>query len=257
MTVAAVARTTSDLDSLVTEIKEKYNVPAFAITAELLTDSAETIVSQAVAALGPIDVLINNAGIVRMVAFQAEKSLEFWWRVHELNVKVPMSFILAVLPSFVARGSGTLITLGSTAAFASDVPTVSSYGSAKIAIHRAMEVLDRELRPQRILTFTVHPGFIATGLTAREHTTETEEERLMLAGMLAYAQEVVELPADTLVALTVLGEEDERVKVLSGRYYDSTWNLEKVIERGAEILEKDLLRIKENGLAWSLEEVVR
>lgn len=49
----------------------------------------------------------------------------------------------------------------------------------------------------------------------------------MVAGILAYAHEVVELPANTIVALAVLGGEDERVKVLSGRYDDSTWNLEK------------------------------
>lgn len=135
-TVATVARTTSDLDSLVTEIKEKYNVPAFAITAELLTDPAETIVSQAVAALGPIEVLVNNAGVTRMVAFQNETSLKYWWTVHELNVKVPMSFILAVLPSFVARGSGTLITIGSTAAFASDYPII-----APIALLRSRSIV--------------------------------------------------------------------------------------------------------------------
>jgi len=115
-----------------------------------------------------------------------------------------------------------------------------------------MEVLDIELRPQGIQSYTVHPGVIATGLTGREGTVDTEEGKAMMAHMRSLAPDTVELAADTIVALAVLGtggeNGDERVKVLSGRYYDSTWDLEKIIAQGEDILNKDLLRVKENGV---------
>lgn len=64
--VACVARRKDRLDTLVEEIKQKYSVPVAAIPADLFDpEAAKKVIQDAESALGPIDILINNAGMQR------------------------------------------------------------------------------------------------------------------------------------------------------------------------------------------------
>lgn len=83
-----------------------------------VTENVPSYIARTEAALGPIDILINNAGISRLAKFTEESDMDTWWKVHEINVKAPLAFIHAVLPSFLATASKenpkVVFTIGSS-----------------------------------------------------------------------------------------------------------------------------------------------
>ncbi|KAE9378663.1 NAD(P)-binding protein, partial [Stipitochalara longipes BDJ] len=154
--IAGISRTASELETLELEIKRISKAPTLFLVRDVLSDPAK-IISEVEKSLGPIDVLINNAGITRVGPFYLEKNIDFWWHVQEVNVKAPMALIHACLPSMIARGSGKIITLGSAAADNS-FPFGSAYGASKAALQKAHQCLDIEMRGKGIVFYCIHPG---------------------------------------------------------------------------------------------------
>lgn len=240
--VAALARTTKDIELLVAEIKAKYpNVKALAITGSVLDDAA-MIVAEVEARLGSIDILVNNAGMQRMNRFAKEKDLTLWWETVQVNLLGPMSMIHAVLPGFIARKSGVTITVGSAVADIS-VPFMSAYQASKAGLMKAIQSLDAELRPQGIFNFVIHPGAIATELSTGSGVVG-EEMKTIMKVFDPYMVDIVELPAWSMVALAALVGKDERVGILSGRYLDVTDDLGELLEKNWEIEERGLYHLR-------------
>ena len=113
------------------------------------------------AGLGPIDVLINNAGTVdvgpvdAMTAadFEREMATHFWG---------PLNVILAVLPHMRSRGEGRIVNIASIGGKVS-VPHLVPYSASKFALVGLSEGLRAELRAAGILVTTVCPGLMRTG----------------------------------------------------------------------------------------------
>ncbi|RDW82289.1 hypothetical protein BP6252_03401 [Coleophoma cylindrospora] len=238
--VAALARTSSDIDTLVAEIKAKHSLPALAITGSVL-DNPQKIVADVEAALGPIDILVNNAGITRMSPLGDEIDLDLWWNVFEVNIKAPVAMIHAVLPGFKARGGGTIITVGSGAVEVK-VPYMSSYTGSKAGIFRAIEIIDLELRPSGIYNFFIHPGAVKTGLTNKEGNDKINgsEMKKLVDIYDVYLTETPELAANSMVALAV----NEDLRVFSGRYLDATEDLEELLALRETVEERDLYKLR-------------
>jgi NAD(P)-dependent dehydrogenase (short-subunit alcohol dehydrogenase family) len=113
------------------------------------------------AGVGPIDVLINNAGMVDVgpvgvmtaADFEREMATNFWG---------PLNVILAVLPQMRARGEGRIVNIASIGGKLS-VPHLLPYSSSKFALVGLSEGLRAELRASGILVTTVCPGLMRTG----------------------------------------------------------------------------------------------
>jgi len=245
--VACLARTGGEIEQVAAEIKSKYSVPAVAITGNVLDDPSE-IVAKVEKALGPIDILVNNAGISRFSTLEHEKDLDIWWKVMEVNVKGPLNLIHAIIPSMIKRGSGILITTSSEVAN-STVPYMSAYCASKAAITKAIHVLNLELEPKGIQSYAVHPGSVKTSLGGEEANNKTAMDAIPeMQQFRDYIPQLLidspELSADTMVALA----SDERAKVLSGRFVDSTQDLSEVLERVDELKEKKLYEVHINKL---------
>jgi short-subunit dehydrogenase len=230
-------------------IKTRYSVPALAITGSIL-DSGAKIIAEVESELGPMDVLVKNAGIQRMSRFASETDLSGWWKTVELNLLGPISMIHAVLPGFKVRGHGTIITVGSAVADIT-VPFMSSYQASKAGLHKAIQSLDAELSSQGIMNFLIHPGNIATDLALGDGVVGEEMKEIM-KGFVPYMNDTVELPAWSMVTLAVLSGEDEgkdeRVKVLSGRYWDVEDDLGMLLEHTKEIEERGLYHLRTRKL---------
>jgi NAD(P)-dependent dehydrogenase (short-subunit alcohol dehydrogenase family) len=124
------------------------------------------------AELGPIDVLINNAG-VGYYAVMEEIRMEDLRQQFETNFFGAVRLIQRVLPEMRARRGGRIINMSSIAgkyAF----PLFGPYSASKFALEAMSDALRMEVRPFGIHVVLIEPGFIPTGFqtTAREMSSE-------------------------------------------------------------------------------------
>jgi len=162
--VGLVARRPEMLDEVVNEI-EATGGKAVALPADVKSAaSMSSAADQLRGSLGPIDVLIANAGIgpTRDAAkFSAEEVAE----VFNVNVIGASNSVAAVLPQMLERAEGQLVAISSLAAYRG-VPKSAAYCASKAAVSSFFESLRLDLEPRGIDVTIIHPGFIKTPLTA-------------------------------------------------------------------------------------------
>jgi NAD(P)-dependent dehydrogenase (short-subunit alcohol dehydrogenase family) len=116
------------------------------------------------AGLGPVDLLVANAGTgTHHDLEQWEFDLDEWWRTFEVNVLGVHLTCGAAIPAMLERGSGRIVIVGSGASYlpgASD----TAYTSSKAAVCRYGETLANALR-DRIPVFVISPGLVRTAMT--------------------------------------------------------------------------------------------
>jgi uncharacterized protein len=156
-----VARRRDRLDALAAEL----GVPCHVVAADLNDpEAAVALLGPAEAALGPIDVLINNAG-QQVIGHSHLVPFADTRRVIELNLLTPLALTQAVLPAMIARRSGTIVDIASMAALA-PTPRMLSYNAAKCGMAGASEALRGELMGSGVHVVTVYPGIIDTEMAA-------------------------------------------------------------------------------------------
>lgn len=135
------------------------------ITADLADpDAPARVVDEAVTVLGRLNILVNNAGIVRRKA-AIDFTAEDWDVVLDLNLKAP--FLLAQLAarSFVeGKSGGKIINIASMLSFQGGI-LVPSYAAAKSGLAGLTKALANEWAPWGINVNAIAPGYIATRVT--------------------------------------------------------------------------------------------
>jgi short-subunit dehydrogenase len=121
-------------------------------------------VDAAAEALGPIDVLVNNAG-VQIVGRTVDTPVDECERMLRLNVFSPLRLTKHVLPGMLARARGTIVDIASMAAIA-PTPGMFYYNASKAALAAASESLRGELRGSGVHVMTVYPGPVRTPMEA-------------------------------------------------------------------------------------------
>jgi NAD(P)-dependent dehydrogenase (short-subunit alcohol dehydrogenase family) len=113
-------------------------------------------IRQAVAIAGPIDVLVNNAGIGLMGVFEGS-SIEFAREVFETNTLGTLMMTHAVLPQFRQRRSGVIVNVSSGTTL-KPLPMLSVYTASKAAVNAFTESLALELQQFNVRMSLVIPG---------------------------------------------------------------------------------------------------
>ncbi|MFB7671564.1 SDR family NAD(P)-dependent oxidoreductase [Kitasatospora purpeofusca] len=125
--------------------------------------AVRTVVSEAVAALGGLDVLVNAAGILRS-AHTHGTSLEFWNRIVAVNLTGTFLMTREALPALLAGGKGVVVNFSSTsAAFAH--PYMAAYAATKGGIQSFTHAIAAEYAKQGLRAVCVAPGSIDSGMT--------------------------------------------------------------------------------------------
>jgi 3-oxoacyl-[acyl-carrier protein] reductase len=157
MRVAVSARTRAQVEAVAAEIG------GLAVQADVSDAvSVQALVAEVERELGPIDLLVANAGIgLREVAWEVDP--QEWWRVFEVNVLGVHLCCSAVIPGMLARGSGRIVVVGSGASYLPGVDT-TAYPASKAAVGRYAETLNAELAG-RIPVFLISPGLVRTAMT--------------------------------------------------------------------------------------------
>jgi len=118
---------------------------------------------------GRIDVLINNAGIMPL-SFFAEKKVQDWNRMIDVNIRGVLHGIAAVIDTMQEQKSGHIINIASVAGHVV-TPSSGVYAATKFAVRAISEGLRQESRG-RLRTTIISPGAVTTELT---HTIENEK----------------------------------------------------------------------------------
>lgn len=123
-------------------------------------DSVAALRSQAEDAVGPVDVLVNNAGVLT-VAPVVDLSWADWRRVMDVNVGGAFLCSRAFLPSMIASQRGAIVNMSSIAGRRGD-PTLAHYSASKFAVIGFTQALAQEVGNDGINVNAVCPGTVAT-----------------------------------------------------------------------------------------------
>jgi NAD(P)-dependent dehydrogenase (short-subunit alcohol dehydrogenase family) len=217
--VAVAARTRAQVEEVAREIG------GLALEADVSDRAAvDQMVARTESELGPVDLLVANAGIGNQDGATWEIDPKDWWRVLEVNVLGVHLCCRAVIPGKLERGQGRIVITGSGAAY---LPggRYTAYAASKAAVCRYGETLANELEG-RIPVFFFSPGLVQTDMTG---------------GFSADAPWTPPELAPRLVRVLASGRAD----ALAGRYLHAEHDdIEDLIRRADEIRENDLNTIR-------------
>ncbi|MDP1995600.1 MAG: SDR family oxidoreductase [Gallionella sp.] len=191
--LALVERNAPRVAEICAEINQRGGF-ATPITLDLSAEgAAEQVVATALQALGGVDILINNAGLMDFTLFERHDPKRIG-QVIGVNVIAPMLLVRAVLPLLLKQDSGRIVNIGST--FGSiGFPHFATYCASKFAMRGFSEALGRELVDSRVGVTYVSPRATKTPLnddvTTRmlEETKTNMDEPEYVAGQIVLAIE--------------------------------------------------------------------
>ncbi|HWX08425.1 MAG TPA: SDR family oxidoreductase [Gaiellaceae bacterium] len=160
MRVAVGARSLDQVEAVAGE------VDGLALTLDVMSrDSVDAAVARTEAELGPVDLLVANAGISGPREPLADP--DEWWHTFEVNVRGLYLCNHAVAEKMVERGGGRVVNVASGAAYLPSALAGGStaYGASKAAVHRFSELLAAQLAPKNVFVFSISPGLVRTAMT--------------------------------------------------------------------------------------------
>ncbi len=165
MRVAVASRGRHELEATAVSLRAA-GAEALAIPTDVTDEGAvRNMVSVAEDTLGPIDVLVNSAGVAAPVGPTWEINSNDWWRNIEVNLRGPMLCSNAVIPGMIDRRRGRIVNIASGAG-AANFPYLSAYVTAKAALIRFTEILADELREHGVSVLAVEPGTVGAEMAA-------------------------------------------------------------------------------------------
>lgn len=161
--VALVARSADPLEALAEQLIARGG-QAVAVPADLSAPEAlDALLPRVEQALGPVDVLVNNAGVEPFTPFE-EGEADAIRTAMEVNVTAAMVLARAAVPGMLSRGRGHLVFVSSTSALFG-VPYMATYAATKAALRVFSQSLRMELRERGVSSSAVLPGFVeGTGM---------------------------------------------------------------------------------------------
>jgi 3-oxoacyl-[acyl-carrier protein] reductase len=197
--VGIVARTESKVRRLVSRLKEEGIEAAGSAAdvgqAEPVARAVETLTK----ALGEVQVLVNNAGILIAKPFE-ELTLEDWDATQATNVRSLYLMCRAVLPAMRRRQEGTIVNVASLAGRNGFVGG-TAYTASKHAVLGFSRSLMLEVRKENIRVIAVCPGSVATGMMREQTMLKADPNRVLqpedVAGTILHA---IQLPPRAMVS---------------------------------------------------------
>lgn len=158
--VGLIARRRDKLEELAAEIRQAGGTAALATADVGDREQIHAAIAEVAGELGPIDLLIANAGIGMPTQLDPMNidEIEQMFRINVLGVVYTLE---AGLPDMLRRGKGHIVAISSAAA-KKGLPGESAYCATKAAVNNYMEGLRLQLRDKGILVTTICPGFVQT-----------------------------------------------------------------------------------------------
>ena len=176
--VALAARRRDVLLDVQAGLEEPGGMARSLVAATDVTDreQVKALVERAEGELGPVEILVNCAGIMYYTLMRNLREDE-WERTVEVNCKGALNCVGAVLPGMLARGRGHVVTISSDAG-RKVFPGLSVYSASKFFVEALSQGLRLETAGTGIKVTTIQPGNVATDLSS----LSTDVEALELYG---------------------------------------------------------------------------
>lgn len=179
------------------------------------------------------DILINNAGFLASPSNFVDADLDEYWESFTVNVYgtavVTQSF-LKQRRRAQASEPAVVVTLNTIGAYSFRIPGLSSYGASKAAAARWSELVAVDVPESEARFVSVHPGLVKTQMSAKSglEGTHPDTDPKLAASFIAW--------------LT-----SQEASFLAGRFAWVNWDVDELVAKKNEILEKDLFRTSISG----------
>lgn len=194
----------------------RYGIPISCYTLDIADAEAVAALPDHVFARHTgVDLLVNNAGVAIMGSFEQISAEEFDW-LFEINFHGLVRMTRAFLPLLKASPDARIVNLSSVFGLIAP-PGQTAYSASKFAVRGFSEALRYELQHSTVGVTVVHPGGIATDITAkaRKSTGISETE---VAAQIVRSQKLLSFPPEQAGELIVKGIQQRRDRVLVGSY---------------------------------------
>lgn len=194
--------------------------------------SVEALASDVIAAMGGVDLLMNNAGVV--VGGPPERiPMEDWEWIVQVNLLGPVRGVRAFLPHFLERGSGYFVNTASFAGLVAHNPLSIPYDMTKHGVVGLSAGLALYCRPRGVGVSVLCPGYVETNLGENTRITGVE----LADGPQAVPDRVVrpdEVAARVVAAVRaerfLILSQDEHLAIVQRRWADIDHHILKQIE---------------------------
>ncbi|MBT2644923.1 3-ketoacyl-ACP reductase [Bacillus sp. ISL-41] len=175
--IGMIGLTLANLEKVTTEIEE-YGVNVSGAVADVSNmESVQHAVAHITEELGPVDILINNAGIAKFGGFLDLEPQE-WEKIVQVNLMGTYYVTRAVLPGMIERKTGDIINVASTAG-QKGAPLTNAYSASKFGVLGLTESLMLEVRKHDIRVSALTPSTVATDLAIETNLTDGNPDKVM------------------------------------------------------------------------------
>ncbi|MGH7656737.1 MAG: SDR family oxidoreductase [Gemmatimonadales bacterium] len=196
--VGVCARTAADVDDFVQVLESRGNGAAGCPADVGDPDDVRALVERVESRLGPVDLLVNNAGVAIIKPF-SELDLDEWDRTMSTNLRSMFLVTGAVLPGMRRRGSGTIINIASLAG-RNGIVGGTAYTASKHAVLGFSRSLMLEVRKDGVRVIAICPGSVDTPLIHNSFGGKDPDRILKPEDVAATVLNVMHLPPRAMVS---------------------------------------------------------
>ena len=159
--VALVSRTQNEVEQVAAEIQARGGTALASLLDVSNWDMVNWTAQQIAGNLGPIDMLINNAGVLDPMGKVWEADPEQAGRLFDINLSGAYYCMRSVLPDMVQRGRGVIVNVSSGAAI-SAAQGWSAYAASKAGLDHLTRNVAVDLQGTGVRVYSLHPGMVET-----------------------------------------------------------------------------------------------
>ena len=204
--------------------------------------AVEQMVAQVERELGPVDLLVNNAGRLGAIGPLWEVDPDEWWSACEVNLRGVMLCARAVLRGMVARRRGRIINVSSGSVL-EPIANFSAYPVSKTAVTRLTEHLAADCREYGLSVFAIRPGSVDSPLARLTWESPAGQK---WTGHFREMYAAGAVPPE-LAARLCLELASGKADCLSGCYIELANDLDELVGRADEIAAEGLYRLRIRG----------
>ncbi len=173
--LALVARSAPELEEAAAAVRAQGGQAlALAVDVGDVAAAAGTV-ERIAAELGPIDVLINNAGMLGPLGPTAASDPAEWGQTIAVNLVGAYAYLRATLPGMLERGWGRIVNVSSGAAQGSGIHNLSAYSASKAGMDMLTRAVAAEIADSGVTINSVYPGIVETAMQAALRATPEDQ----------------------------------------------------------------------------------